>query len=42
MVLVNLIAFGFFGERLSLVQMAGVGLGIVSMGLMMLPISGKA
>ncbi len=42
LVLINLIAFGVFGERLSPVQLAGVGLGIVSMGLMMLPVSGKA
>ncbi|MDO9415000.1 hypothetical protein [Pararhizobium sp.] len=42
LVLVNLIAFSVFGERLSLMQMAGVGLGIVSMGLMMMPAGGKA
>ncbi|OJF97809.1 hypothetical protein [Pararhizobium antarcticum] len=42
LVLINLIAFGVFGERLSLAQMAGVGLGIVAMGLMMLPAGGKA
>lgn len=41
LVLVNVIAFAFFGERMTLPQMAGVALGIVSMGLMMLPSSGK-
>lgn len=37
LLLVNVIAFLFFGERLSSTQMAGVGLGIVAMGLMLLP-----
>lgn len=37
LLLVNVIAFLFFGERLSTTQMAGVGLGIVAMGLMLLP-----
>lgn len=37
LLLVNIIAFLFFGERLSTTQMAGVGLGIVAMGLMLLP-----
>ena len=41
LVLVNVIAFVVFGERLTLTQMAGVALGIVAMGLMMLPTSGK-
>ena len=35
--LINIIAFLFFGERLSGTQLAGVALGIVSMGLMLMP-----
>ncbi|WFR94342.1 hypothetical protein [Rhizobium tumorigenes] len=42
LVMVNIIAFVVFGERLSLAQMAGVGLGVVSMALMLLPLQGKA
>ena len=42
LVLVNIIAFAVFGERLSLTQAAGVALGIAAMGLMMIPASGKA
>lgn len=42
LVLVNIIAFAVFGERLSLTQAAGVMLGIAAMGLMMIPASGKA
>ncbi|WFR99817.1 hypothetical protein [Rhizobium tumorigenes] len=42
LVMVNIIAFVVFGERLSLAQMAGVGLGVVSMTLMLLPLQGKA
>ncbi len=41
LVLINVIAFVVFGERLTLMQMAGVALGIVAMGLMMLPTSGR-
>ena len=41
LVMINVIAFAVFGERLSAVQMLGVALGIVSMGLMLLP-SAKA
>lgn len=37
LLLVNIIAFALFGERLSHTQLAGVGLGIVSMALMLLP-----
>jgi|EndMetStandDraft_4_1072995.scaffolds.fasta_scaffold552477_2 small multidrug resistance pump len=37
LVLVNLIAFGFFGEKLSPVQMGGVALGLVAMVLMLWP-----
>ena len=42
LVLVNVIAFVVFGERLTFTQMAGVALGIVAMALMMLPASGRA
>ncbi len=42
LVVVNIIAFAVFGERLSLPQMAGVGLGVVSMALMLFPLQGKA
>ncbi|MBO9099205.1 MULTISPECIES: hypothetical protein [unclassified Rhizobium] len=42
LVAINIIAFAVFGERLSLAQMAGVGLGVVSMALMLLPLQGKA
>ncbi|WP_439616016.1 hypothetical protein [Shinella sp.] len=35
--LINIIAFLFFGERLSGTQLAGVALGIVAMGLMLMP-----
>lgn len=37
LLLINVIAFLFFGERLSHTQIAGVGLGILAMGLMLLP-----
>ena len=37
LLLINVIAFLFFGERLSSTQLAGVGLGILAMGLMLLP-----
>ena len=35
--LINIIAFLFFGERLNSTQLAGVGLGILAMGLMLMP-----
>lgn len=35
--LVNIIAFLFFGERLNAAQLAGVALGILYMGLMLMP-----
>ncbi len=41
LVAINIIAFLVFGERLTTIQMAGVGLGIVAMALMMLPTGGK-
>ncbi|SIQ29778.1 hypothetical protein SAMN05880561_102630 [Rhizobium sp. RU33A] len=42
LVLINVIAFFLFGERLSVVQMAGVALGVVSMALMLFPAKGGA
>lgn len=39
---INIIAFLFFGERLSAMQMAGVALGAIAMALMLLPMQGKA
>lgn len=40
LVLINVIAFFMFGERLSTIQMAGVALGVVSMALMLYPAKG--
>ena len=37
LLVINVIAFLVFGERLSGTQLAGVALGVVSMGLMLLP-----
>lgn len=37
LILVNVIAFALFGERLSTIQMGGVMLGLVAMALMMWP-----
>lgn len=37
LLLINIIAFVFFGERLSSTQLAGLGLGILAMGLMLMP-----
>ena len=42
LVLINVIAFFLFGERLSAVQTAGVALGVVSMALMLFPAKGGA
>lgn len=42
LVVVNVIAFIVFGERLSLQQLAGVCLGIIAMILMLLPAQGRA
>ncbi|MFJ6323975.1 MULTISPECIES: hypothetical protein [unclassified Rhizobium] len=42
LVIVNIIAFIVFGERLSVQQLAGVGLGVVAMALMLLPAQGRA
>jgi glucose uptake protein len=42
LIVVNVIAFLVFGERLSMPQLAGVGLGIVAMALMMFPLQVKA
>lgn len=38
---INVIAFAMFGERLTTAQMAGVVLGAVSMGLLLLPLPGR-
>lgn len=37
LLLINVIAFFFFGELLNSTQLAGVGLGILAMGLMLMP-----
>lgn len=42
LVLINVIAFFLFGERLSAIQMAGVALGVLSMALMLFPAKGGA
>jgi glucose uptake protein len=42
LLLINIIAFAVFDEKLSLTQMAGVGFGIVSMLLLLFPMGGKA
>ncbi|MCJ8055224.1 hypothetical protein GB928_010655 [Shinella curvata] len=42
LLLVNVIAFFFFGERLSQTQLAGVALGILAMGLMLMPSSARS
>lgn len=42
LLLINVIAFAIFNERLTALQLAGVGLGIVSMVLMLFPMQGKA
>ena len=42
LLLINVIAFLFFGERLSGTQLAGVALGIFSMGLMLMPSAGRS
>lgn len=42
LLLVNVIAFLAFGERLSAVQLTGVALGIVAMGLMLIPGAGRS
>ena len=42
LLLINVIAFIFFGERLSSTQLAGVGLGILAMGLMLMPTTARS
>jgi len=42
LLLINVIAFLFFGERLSGTQLAGVGLGILAMGLMLMPSAARS
>jgi drug/metabolite transporter (DMT)-like permease len=41
LVLINVVAFGFFGERLNPIQMGGVALGMLAMVLMLWPQSGR-
>ncbi|MBL0374510.1 hypothetical protein JJB09_21075 [Rhizobium sp. KVB221] len=42
LILVNLIAFSFYGERLSSLQVGGLVLGVAAMVLMMWPSTGSA
>ena len=42
LVLANLIAFGFFNEKLSPVQMGGIAVGLIAVTLMMWPQKGGA
>ncbi|MFB2550083.1 hypothetical protein [Ensifer soli] len=42
LVLINIVALVVFGERLSAVQTTGVVLGILAMGLMLMPGGGRA
>ncbi|MFC3075430.1 hypothetical protein [Shinella pollutisoli] len=42
LVLINGVAFLFFGERLSGAQLAGVALGVLSMGLMLTPATARS
>ncbi len=42
LLLINVIAFAIFGERLTAPQMAGVGLGVVAMVLMLFPVGAKS
>jgi drug/metabolite transporter (DMT)-like permease len=37
LILINVIAYAFFGERLAPAQLAGIALGLVSMGLILFP-----
>jgi multidrug transporter EmrE-like cation transporter len=41
LILVNVIAFVVFGERLTALQYAGLALGLVSIGMIVFPASGK-
>ncbi|WP_313601408.1 hypothetical protein [Rhizobium sp.] len=42
LLLINVIAFAIFGERLTAAQLAGVGLGVVAMVLMLFPVGAKS
>ncbi|RWX78869.1 hypothetical protein EPK99_09840 [Neorhizobium lilium] len=42
LVLINVIAFAVFGERPSTLQLAGVGLGVVAMVLMLFPLEANS
>jgi glucose uptake protein len=41
LILINVVAFAFFGERPASLQMAGMALGLVSMALILLPSAGR-
>jgi small multidrug resistance pump len=41
LLLINVIAFTVFGERLTVMQLAGVGLGFAAMVLMLFPVGAK-
>lgn len=41
LVIINIIAFLLFGEKLSNAQLAGVGLGVVAMVLMLFPLGAR-
>jgi glucose uptake protein len=41
LVLINVIAFTVFGERPSMMQLVGVGLGVIAMVLMLFPVEAK-
>ncbi len=42
LLLINVIAFAVFGERLTTTQLAGVGLGVAAMVLMLFPVGVKS
>lgn len=42
LLLINVIAFAVFGERLTSLQLAGVGLGVAAMVLMLFPVGAKS
>lgn len=42
LLLINVIAFAIFGERLTSTQLAGVGLGVAAMVLMLFPVGAKS
>lgn len=40
LILINVVAYAFFGERLAPLQLGGIALGVVSMALILLPAQG--